>query len=781
MIRKRVLGAGASSATMLVQDTESNGVLRVLKRINVSSWNAADVTETLEMYKTIARAKISYVAEVHMTMLQGYFLSLVITYYAGGDLESYLEDGSGSPFEESKVVRWLLVMARVVEQVQSLTGGYFYGLSPDRVFFADGEPGICVGLPMPRYLYFKWLMDREALGVAVEREYPPEVVNERKYKPMVSDVWHLGLLGMKMLSAHTSYSSRSSGIRSIISAMVEQSVDCRLTIAGVVRRLTEILDGQNAPRPFATQRSPTPSLGPDKLKSYGAGLYATAPSTEGSTGDENNGSNGNCINCNIPAKNEVAPAPNTSQRVSRMRLQESWHRRAMEQFEELQRLNASSPVGRSRGCSPTARSRRSRSAGVGLSQSTSAMDMASTAPSPQDIRISGQFQARSPRSFSAKVTKGRTNPTSVVQNALKQHMEEQRRRDAIWQGQETRRLRKQEKERALQNFHQNHVEKLRKIRSKRDEGTKNDIRMHIKQWRDQTRVLADENVIVNREGDVSVFVPKNGRPPPAAATTAPPPPMSSVGTLGRKDKEKDPLAVRAGESKELKEVEGIPVLALPHRATSVPVGSRTTPPSMGPPRFAALYRESGVSPRVPQTRAKVVSTPPPVGTIRGTRGILSISSPRSANGRSLSFFAGAGAIEMPPPLLDPESILDTSVAQETEEVDPFSLSNSGPRDETSLFFSLNGSIKALNESISSLLANHHKHWEVIVAMDKFLMRSEAERCNPRLNAVFMSTLRGILNDEQLFLAAAPLFVQLMALRGLLKKNSLAKTRDLKME
>ncbi|PWV07578.1 hypothetical protein C3747_100g73 [Trypanosoma cruzi] len=129
---------------------------------------------------------------------------------------------------------------------------------------------------------------------------------------------------------------------------------------------------------------------------------------------------------------------------------------------------------------------------------------------------------------------------------------------------------------------------------------------------------------------------------------------------------------------------------------------------------------------------------------------------------------------MPPPLLDPESILDTSVARETEEVDPFSSSNSGPRDEKSLFFSLNGSIKALNESLSSLLANHHKHREVIVAMDKFLMRSEAERCNPRLNAVFMSTLRGILNDEQLFLAAAPLFVQLMALRGLLKKKQSCK-------
>ncbi|PWV07576.1 hypothetical protein C3747_100g71 [Trypanosoma cruzi] len=145
MIRKRVLGVGASSATMLVQDTEANGVLRVLKRINVSSWNAADVTETLEMYKTIARAKISYVAEVHMTMLQGYFLSLVITYYAGGDLESYLEDGSGSPFEESKVVRWLLVMARVVEQVQGLTGAIFMVFHPIASFLRMASRGSAWG------------------------------------------------------------------------------------------------------------------------------------------------------------------------------------------------------------------------------------------------------------------------------------------------------------------------------------------------------------------------------------------------------------------------------------------------------------------------------------------------------------------------------------------------------------------------------------------------------------------------------------------------------------
>ncbi|RNF10704.1 putative serine/threonine protein kinase [Trypanosoma rangeli] len=763
MLRKKVLGIGASSATILVQDTVSNGELRVLKRINVSSWKPSDVTETHETYKALLNAQVVYMAKLHMVMLQGSFLNTVTTYYARGDLEAYIEDGSRNPFDEATTVRWLLVIARVVEQVHQLRGGCFYGLSLDRIFFADDALEVRVGLPMPRLLYFKWLSDREALGAAVEREYPPEAVNEHRYEANVSDVWHLGLVGMKLLSAHTSYFSRSTKLRSIITSMMEPSAQRRLTLAEVVWELTKLVGGDNVPQLPEALVGPTSPRHFTAAVSCGMTAQATAPSTDNSTADEANEKNGNNFSYELPAQCEVLRTPNTTARGARARLHSNWHRRAMEQFEELQRLNASSP-GRSGACSPTLRRSRSLSSGAGTPCLRSSRNTAATPPASRMLKTPARFTERNSRdSFDNAATRSRT-ATDMVQNMLREQEKEQQRREALRQEQKARRWKQQEKDREALNVHQNHLDNMKKIRSNLDKETKHDIRRHIKNWKKQRALLPNGNVIVNKEDGVAVFAPKH-RPPPALEVSL------------TKDHEKDLAAITTLDSERSKRIVPISTFTSSRRPASVPVGSHLSPPRVVPSRCAAIYHESGVGPRTPKTRAMLVSTPPPLSSALTSNDAFSTTSPKTTNHGSLIFPTGKELVGRSPVSLSSADLFDFPLAQRSNEVVQYSPRSNGRAREGSLLSSLDASVTNLKNSLAKLLANHDRYVEVIDVVNAFVVRPEADRCNPNLNVAFMNTLRNLLDNEQQFLAAAPLCAQLMALQGFLKRPTLVKKRD----
>ncbi|ESL08154.1 hypothetical protein TRSC58_04147 [Trypanosoma rangeli SC58] len=763
MLRKKVLGIGASSATILVQDTVANGELRVLKRINVSSWKPSDVTGTYETYKVLLDAHVLSMVELHTVMLQGSFLNTVTTYYPRGDLEAYMEDGSKSPFDEATAVRWLLVIARAVEQVHQLGGGCFYGLSLDRIFFVDDTLEVRVGLPMPRLLYFKWLWDREALGAAVEREYPPEAVNEHRYEAKVSDVWHLGLVGMKLLSAHTSYFSRSTTLRSIIASMMEPSAERRLTLAEVVWELTKLVGGHNLPQLPKALVGPTSPGRCTAPVSCGMTAQATAPSTDNSTADEANEKNGNNVSYELPAQSEVLRTPNTTTRGARARLHSNWHRRAMEQFEELQRLNASSP-GRSGACSPTLRRSRSLSSGAGTPPPQSSRNKAATPPASRMLKTPARFTERNSRdSFDNAATRSRT-ATDMVQNMLREQENELRRREALRQEQKARRWKQQEKEREALNAHQNHLDNMKKIRSNLDEETKHDIRRHINNWRKQRPLLPNGTVIVNKKDGVAVFAPKHG-PPPALAVSV------------TKDHKKELAATTTLDSEGSKKTVPIPTFASSRRPASVPVGLHLSPPRVVPSRCAAIYHESGVGPRTPKTRAMLVSTPPPVGSALTSNDGFSTMSPKTTSHGSLIFPTGKELVGRSPVSLSSANLFDLPLAQRSNEVSQCTSGSNGLPREGSLLPSLNASVENLKNSLAELLANHDRYVEVIDVVNAFVVRPEADRCNPHLNVVFMNTLRSLLGNEQHFLAAAPLCAQLMALQGLLKGPTFVKKGD----
>lgn len=752
MIRKKVLGVGVSSATMLVEDTEASGKLCVLKRINVSLWDPEEVAETYNLYKSLTQAKIPSMVELQSVMLQDSFLNLVTPYYTGGDLESYLEDELRTSFDEAKAARWMLHIAKTVERAQELIGCCFYGLSADRIFFEDNEQGLRVGLPMPRQSYFKWLSERETLGVAVVREYPAEVVNTRRYDKKASDVWHLGLIGQKMLSARANYFNRSSEIRAIIDSMMESSVERRLGISGVVRKLTEFLSAGGPRRSLtsvASSRFATPHLGP----------MANPPPTEEHPADRGDGRSRHPRGHS--ARPSDAQGEQASPRRPRQRLPSNWHRHALEQFEELERLRGSPFCGKPRPRSPapmTARRHRSVSPRMATSRSHSARG-AITLPFSRSADAQAGLGTRNAsvpvRTLAALAGKGNV---TAAQYMRIQQMEEKRKRDALKQENETRRWKQVEMERAAQDAHRSHVDKMKVIRTKRGEETKSDIRKHIRQWKEQRPIKMDENVIVNDKGDISVFLPKNAPQVPSSAAALQTPLRTNGKENGFVASETEERGESANPTKS------------PQSSVCVLANART-PPSFVPKRVATSYQERGVSPHVPRTRPNPVVAAVSSAITSSGEGEMSSPSVGPSKRRHSDVVAGGGTPDARSKSRAAKSPQKSAAAQVNGDgPKPGPVVASGGSDGARLFASLDHSLKSLRESLSRLLKDRDLYHNTIRVVDAFVLRPEAERHHPQLNVLFINNLRRVLNDEGLLLAAVPLCAQLVALQNLLQAS-----------
>ncbi|ORC87112.1 putative serine/threonine protein kinase [Trypanosoma theileri] len=801
MIRKKVLGVGVTSATMLVEDTENGNRLCVLKRINVSTWGTKDVTEAHEMYKLLSQSNIRDMVELNKVLLQNSFLSFVTSYCPGGNLEEYLEERLTTPLDEKIVVRWLLVMAMVLKRVQSLSDISYYGLELKHIFLSTNGRDISVGLPIPRMSYFTRLSDRESNHVSLELEYPPEVTKEQKYHMGPSDVWHLGLIGMKLLTAHANFTQRSNELRRCISIMMESRLDKRPRIHEVVRMLSallgddeELMHGRHDPlSSFSSNQFVTPI-------SLETATRTTAIGTDDSNSDEKNRG---------MEPEETHPHDEVLRNGGRHRLPPSWHRRAMERFEELQRLNASPIRGKSRNASRNASpSNNGRRLGSTSSEKQTSQLLPQTPTqgnahgrtSSVSSPVAGKGMDRrrlrsSGGSNSNGSPAGGGTAISITQQMMNEQMEQQRKREMLKQDYDEKRWKQMEKERLAQDAHRNHMDKMKNIRTKRGEETKNDIRKYIKQWKEQRKSSTDEHVVVSEQNGVSVFAPKTAPtqqdepqqqqkqvgsssprpPPPSQPTKQPQQRPQEVFTPKRVTKNN---AGVVGMERAITRIDTQPVVAQrraeainqpPLRPLTAPPRVQTPPP-MGPTRCASVFIERGISPDVPSTRAHFAETVPPPGTCFSLpKAVSNMFSVRSSVSNSMSISNGGNSapLNMAQPILATPSSSDFSLSRSIDvEQSRNKASLGGKRTDVALLSTLEMSKTCLRNSLMKLLVNRKVYMEAMDVVSAFVLLSEAERHNPRFNVVFMNTLREVLGNEQLFAAAGPMCAQLVALQGL---------------
>lgn len=251
MIRKKVLGVGVNSATLLVEDAHAGNALKVLRRFNVSDWKNEEIKASKKIYEKIKEtfSSLRHVAHICTVLHQGNFLNIVTSYYESGNLALFLDEAKTN-FTSSTVCSWLLMVAEGVKELHSKTSSCFYGFDLEHIFIEaiatrkDAGPNITrlrVGIPTPERSYFSVLEEKRSSGADLTAQYPSEVLEEKKYHPQRSDIFHLGVLADKFLqSTRVPLSSQPERLTALMNAMKSSNMECRPDIDHVITELSAL-------------------------------------------------------------------------------------------------------------------------------------------------------------------------------------------------------------------------------------------------------------------------------------------------------------------------------------------------------------------------------------------------------------------------------------------------------------------------------------------------------------------------------------------------------------
>jgi serine/threonine protein kinase len=305
MLRKKVLSVSPTKATLLVEES-ATGHLKVLRRVNTSSWSAAEVEEAQRLYGVLAQTPIPVLVETDNVVFQSAYLNVVTPHFAKGELASHVRASPQQPPTDAQIARWIHVIALGIQSVHRL--GFVHGaLKLTKVYLTDdrGAAGIVLGSPLPLPLYREALDNARAhaggggMGSAdgqhhsqrhfynddenrgggalhhgasggvssstslhsnisinsLELNYPPEVLhsaaNRELHYTAQSDVWHLGAMLMALAAAHGQLQHRSSELHSLVNDMCDDVPDRRVTLPEIIRRLVAV-QSAGAPRLVST-------------------------------------------------------------------------------------------------------------------------------------------------------------------------------------------------------------------------------------------------------------------------------------------------------------------------------------------------------------------------------------------------------------------------------------------------------------------------------------------------------------------------------------------------
>lgn len=787
MIRKRVLSVGNNSATLLVQDTEANGELRVLRRVSVASWSSKEIQGATDIYEKLQSVHIRGLVPIHHVLLQNSFLSVVASYFPDGDAQTYLEDVLTIPLEEKVVLRWMSAIAQVI-QLFHRSKLCFYGLKVGRLFVdhtTGGTAEMLVGIPLPAPVYFSQLEEGRKAGMVVDLEYPPEVVKSGTYHPTLSDVWCLGRIGIVLLTANDGHlSSRSVSLRQLIAKMMVAEPTSRFTIDEVVQQLASLAGKVVLGQPqWSAIPSPRKSTGRGETKtsansshastvaSVAAAAGATTPKAKASEkttasaasppptstrtrpnagvprpaigvatappDDSESRATSSSPSCDAPLggaaeprRGEVRqtrrqkemtssalPAPMTSRECASARAggtrpkEDSWHRRAQEQFEELQRLNASP-----------------------LKQHIIAEGENDRYYTPR--RVGGALETNEHRTRSAGVRQRNKSESphphrgsGLLDNNTRMLNEMFAERDGQWRREFPHEMVDSGGHRGDANGRRHfdvqdlQEENLRHVRLE-TAARQQEMRRHFTEWQRQNkqRLTDSDNLVMEKDGVVIVaprLTPRPANEPNRRVAT--PPPLTALANE---------------ESDDAVEMDTPWLLpAQPSASRLQKPSSRFASPKNGAAGQRTMSRRGG-TPRSSDSRNPTRNTPAAAATRKNEQLRSNHIVSNSTLGRG-----GEG---------------DEEGAQRRHSGEALAVSTMG------------WSIDGIRSAIRGVLRNRSLYAEAMEEVNLFLHQQEDVRLSARANEIFTQRLRGLISDERMFDSAASLCSQLVALEGALR-------------
>lgn len=779
MIRKKVLSIGNNSATLLVQDTEANGALRVLRRVSVAGWSNEDVKMVEESYEMLRKARLRGFVPIHTILMQNSFLSVVSSYAPEGDVSTFLEEEVDSPLDEQMVLRWLCSCALSIREMQTHKQ-FFPGLTTDRLFMdhqTGGTAHILLGVPLPLPVYIAQMQERRRNGVKVSLDYPPEVLAEPNwtFHETATDVWCLGRLGELLLTAKgTGLARRSGSTRQLLSRMMTPEPSKRPSMESVAQSLIALAGNVKLGQPVwpaetsnttfsailnSSPPPPPPSHPPlsaqashhhSHLSASNNSLtsHPTSPATTSSPPE-------------VPAtrlyesrsKTETAgpvavlasQSPAVSQHrepVSRPAYapDDSWHRRAQHQFEQLQRLNASPP--KLRGPGDGVRSPR----GANVERRRSSAEAKS--PSPRRGGRSGGVVDHNTRMLNEMFAEQEgllrdTNSDRPPQRRTSQHAED------------------------LQLLQAEAARQLRLETAQRQQ----EMRKHFTEWQRQNnqRYTGADNALVMEQDGVVIVAPRPaplpGQPPShATVTTTTTPASSAVASAQPSEKAGDgrstPLTT-ATTSDDGPNEAGLAPSPTALTTVSRNAATRGSKPRPKTPQAASPVRRITSRPAVPSSSSRAgapaaANAAAPGGLSAAAVPSHSNGSPRSPHGLQLS--------SVPPHVRRSNESNTRPTSSPTEDV------SSGPTRrssaDTATLSAVEWSVDGIRSALRTLLRNRDLYGDVMQEVAVFVSQQEEARLSARANEIFMQRLRKLLPEDRLFYGAVPLCAQLVALEGL---------------
>ncbi|CAJ1028833.1 hypothetical protein, conserved [Leishmania lindenbergi] len=830
MIRKKVLSISGNSATLLVQDTEAGGALRVLRRMNVAGWTDAEVSAAVRMYEELHKCRLRGFVPIHTILIQSSFLSVVASYASEGDVTALIEEDEQNSFEEISVLRWLCACALAIRQLH-LHNLFFPGLTSDRLLLdhhTGGTANVLLGVPLPLPVYYAQLQERRKSGVRIALDYPPEVLaapaahlrsgegtsNITKggvgYHPTLSDVWCLGRLGVVLLTARgTNMARRSGSTRQLLSRMMADEPATRPSMESIVQSLVALAGNVSLGQPpwpaepattpsttsaQTTPVSPTPAMPSRQPQASAPGstgwsavtvaqLTAVENSSIGGGGSKSKGvmkaaSQGSApdhppnttkssSSPDVPATHAhnsqlssagapvalahssppppiPAPTPYLDHPSSLASTSsDSWHRRAGEKFELLQRMNASPPK---------QHTFRSGEASLGSSRGEH-----------------GHHRIRG--STSRLLNRKSLSPRRNSRGGYLDH--NTRMLDEMFAEQGGLRLQARSwhpsPQGRVEDPKQFQREALRQLRLE-TAARQQEMRKHFTEWQRQNnqRLTDADNVEVIDQDGIVIVAPRPAPPheflPTATAEPAAEGGESNSGTESLKPK---PQPMEDAQNEAEPRQTPLPASLPPPNSTSRSTTPRTkTPPGGSTSAAAGSAQSTWYSGNAPRASYLSMSTQAEPGARDTGFSALPLHNPTSPR-----LSPPPSAVQLYPLRSSDPSGKGTSPPSDGNER-PTHRTGGGGRllwnnsTDVGTLSAVEWTVDGIRSTLRMLLRNRDLYGETMQEVALFIRQPEEARLAARANEVFMKRLRELLHDDAVFFGVAPLCAQLAALEGL---------------
>ena len=185
--RLKILGRGSYGKATLVKHVQSGGLF-VLKEIDVSQMSEKEKQLNNNEATVLAMLCHENIVQYTESFVLADLLCIVMQYAGGGDLSCEIKRNARTPFEQSRILRWLSQMCLALAHIHS-HNVLHRDLKPQNIFLTEHQDIKIGDFGISRIMSNSHDFAHTAIGTPFY--FSPELCEGRSYDTK-SDIWSLG-------------------------------------------------------------------------------------------------------------------------------------------------------------------------------------------------------------------------------------------------------------------------------------------------------------------------------------------------------------------------------------------------------------------------------------------------------------------------------------------------------------------------------------------------------------------------------------------------------------